>query len=273
MDVRIPEILLPQLAVFILVLVRLSGLFLAAPFFSGPVVPQRLKVLFAVAAAGCLAPVFSGQGEQAMAALRHPLFAVLAVAVELGIGLAIGFLAGVVIGAIQTAGYYIAQDIGYTIANIIDPLSDLQTSVIGQLKAMVALELFLLLDLHHHLLRLLSTSFEWIPLATLVKKSADIGYGGAFKEIASQQGTFLLDTAARLALPITVTLILVTTAMAFLSRAVPELNVFISGFAVRILIGVWVLILLFPFLDRILQPSFERMVRDGWAFLRMLSGQ
>lgn len=271
MEFDFPIALQMKIAVFFLVLVRISGLFAITPFFSGPAVPARMKVLLAGGITICVAPLLWNQGESAMAMLQNPLSATIAVASEFAIGIVVGTLVAVVIGTIQTAGQLVAHDVGMTIANIIDPLSNRQVSILGQLQTTVAIVVFLVLDFHHHLIRIMAGSFDLIPLGVFAQRSISF-FGSQFKKVVEIEGSFVFRGAMQLAMPVTVTLVLVTVAMAFLARAVPEINVFILGFAIRIIVGFFVVIMMFPLLERIYDQLFDRAIRNSWDLLKVLSG-
>jgi flagellar biosynthetic protein FliR len=261
-----------QLAVFFLAFIRVSGIFLMTPFFSGPGIPVRLKIGVTFFITGCLAPLLLGQGPGALARLSGPLPAAVAVASELAVGFAIGMAGASVLAAIQTAGQLMAQDIGLTLANVIDPITNAQVSVIGQLKVAVALFIFLGLDFHHGTLRILATTFRLIPLGGLSDRLLTGPVAGKLGEVASHQGSMLFEAAVRLGLPVAVTLLLVTMAMGMLARAVPEMNVFIFGFGLRVLVGLWVLVLSMPILLRAYQLLFEAAGRESMAGVQALSG-
>ena len=86
------------------------------------------------------------------------------------------------------------------------------------------------------------------------------------------EGQGLFEAAVRLGLPVAATLLLVTGAMALLARAVPEMNVFILGFGLRVLVGLWVMVLTVPLVVRVFQVLFENASRDAEAALRGLAG-
>jgi flagellar biosynthetic protein FliR len=260
-----------QAAVYLLVLIRVSGIFLAAPFYSGQGIPAQLKIGLTVFLTVCTAPLCAVQGPEALARLASPLSLLVTVIGELGIGFAVGFSGAVAMGAIQTAGYLMSQDIGLTIANVIDPITSIQTSIIGQFKVAFALFIFLGLDFHHMVVRIIAGSFQLIPLGAL-QRTLGVGGGARLGEIALAQGAELFETAVRLALPVSVTLLLVTIAMGFLARAVPEMNVFIFGFGLRIVVGMWVIVLALPVLAEAFQTLFEKAAREGQATLRALAG-
>ncbi len=261
-----------QAAVFLLALIRVSGIFLAAPFYSGPGIPPQMKVGLAFFLTVCVAPLPGDAGPAALALLATPLSLAVVVLGELGIGFALGLAGAAAMGAIQTAGYLISQDIGLTIANVIDPITSVQTSIIGQLKVALALFIFLGLNFHHAVVRGIAASFRLIPLGAFPGKLLGAGAGQKLGEIAVVQGSGIFEAAVRLALPVTVTLLLVTIAMGFLARAVPEMNVFIIGFGLRILVGMWVIVLSVPVLAEVFRSLFEKAAREGEATLRALAG-
>ncbi len=265
------QLLLTHVVLFLLTLARVSGIFLAAPFYSGTGIPVRIKASLAILLSFCLAPMGAGQHPESPRGVEGLVGMALATVSELGIGFALGFSGAVVLAAVQTAGQLIAQDIGITIANVIDPISSIQTSVIGQLKMAVALFIFLALDFHHAVLRLLRESFRFIPLGGLGEKFFAPAVAARWGEIAVSEGTGLFDAAVRLGLPVGVTLLLVTVAMALLARAVPEMNVFIIGFGIRLLVGLWVLVLSVPVMARVFQVLFEKAAQESARVLRALA--
>ncbi len=271
MEWNLPAPILAGAAVFLLALVRVTGIFLIAPFYSGLNVPIQMKVALAFFLTACVAPLFAEQAPETLARVATPVGLATSVASELAIGFILGMAGAVVLGAIQTAGALIAQDIGLTIANVIDPITSIQTSVIGQLQVAMAIFIFLCLDFHHGILRLVAGSFRLIPLGGLWDH---IVSGGAAKlgEFAIAQGSHMWDAAVRIALPTSLVLFLVTIAMGFLARAVPEMNVFIIGFGLRVLVGMWVLVLTVPLMAAAFTALFERAARESASALRALAG-
>ena len=271
MELRFPVELQGQVAVFLLVLARVGGLFAVTPFFTGPAIPRRLKTLLAGSIALSMAPALAPQWQTALLALSTPGSAILAVATELGLGITIGFFVAIVIATIQTGGHFIAQEMGMTVASSIDPLTSVQSTILSQMMSSFAILMFILMDFHHHLLRLIAQSFRALPLGFSVSGVAST-WADTLRTIAGVQGAELFRNAAVLAIPFTVILLLVTVAMGFLARAAPEMNVFVLGFILRIIIGLGVLIVLLPVVADVFEDYLHVALNNGAKFVRSLAG-
>lgn len=271
MDFSIGAEIHSRLAVFVLVLARMSGLFMTAPFFSGSSTPQRLKVIVACGLAVCVTPLNLHHSVEAGEALGHPLSALLALAGELALGMAVGLLVALFIAAIQTAGYIIALDMGMAMANVLDPVTDQQTSAVGQIKSSFAVLLMLLLNLHHELIRALAGSFDLLPPGFVASDSRREGARLVMGDFAMTEGGQLFSQAIQMAAPVSVILFLVTIAMAFLARTVPEMNIFVLGYAIRLLIGLWLLALIFPVFASFYEGGFQATLERGADYFRQFS--
>jgi len=258
-----------HLAVLYLAFARVSGIFLASPFYSGPGIPARMKAGLAFFLTACLAPALVGQGPAAHRRLATPIEATIAILSELAVGFAIGLAGAVALGAVKTAGRLVAQDMGLTMAGVLDPFQDLGASAVAELKLALALFVFLALDLHHGVLRLFSESFRWIPPGGLSGRLVSAPER-VLGEVALAQGSILFEAAVRIALPIAVSLLLVTVATGILGRVLPGVNVLVAGFGARTLVGLGALFLVLPLLVRAFQALFEKAARESALLLEAL---
>src|SRR5262245_23043724 len=115
-----------MLVVFTLILCRVGGMFLVAPFFSRAGIPPRAKVLLAVAIALCLLPVIPKP-----AATGDAVAVAGGIAGELAIGITIGLFARLLLTGFQLAGEIIAFQMGFALASSFDPESDTTEPVIS----------------------------------------------------------------------------------------------------------------------------------------------
>lgn len=230
------DLSLAQFHGFVLVFFRVAAMLMSAPFFSARTTPRQITIGLSLVLAAALAP-----GAIAHAPEIHGLaqFA-MAAGLESAVGLLFGLTATFIFGAATLAGSLVDNELGLGLANIIDPISNEQISVIGQFKFLFAILLFLIMDGHHFLLSAISSSFHEVPLVGL----HFTGTLGSY--VADTLFTDLLSSAVRFAAPALAAMFLVTIALAFTARAVPEMNLFMHGFSVRIGLGLAVLTLSIP---------------------------
>ena len=228
---------LNDLLVFLLMLTRVSGLMLLAPFFGARNLPTQVQIALSVALAAAAFP-FAPRAGVVVPTNVAALF--VAAALELGVGVLLGFTANLLFGAIQLAGQIADQELGIGLANIIDPISNESVTIVGQLQYTLGLLFFLALDGHHLVLQAVVQSFELVPVLGLRWDAAD---GLA---VADHLVTAVFVVGIKLSAPTLVTLMVVTVAMALLARTAPEMNIFVLGFSVRILAGLGVLALSVP---------------------------
>jgi flagellar biosynthetic protein FliR len=231
---------------FVLVTGRMSGLFLMAPFFGEGGLPERMKVALAAVTALVLVPVLP-VGDPPVAVTSMGLGSyVVALVGELAVGAAIGLAVAVVLVGLELAGLFVGQQTGLAFANVVDPIGGDQVSVMGQFNRFLALVVFLAIGGHRMLLMAMARSFETAPLGRVwamfgsAGESAGPGaVAAALVGLSARMFTIALGVAA----PVIVTLVLVTVALGLVARTVPQMNILVVGFPVRILLG-WGIVLL-----------------------------
>ena len=221
-----------DLPVFLLALCRVSGVVALAPVFGTPMAPAPLKAFLSLVLAAVFFPLVRGAGVPADAGF---LDLALAGAGELAVGLAIGFAAALLFAAVQLAGQILDQELGVQQAALLDPFSDAPVAVVGQFKVFLATLVYLLLNGHLLLLAAVGESFRAVPLLGASLRE------GAGLHLSSALPVDLFRMAAQIAAPALVTVFLVTLALAFMARGVPELNPFGTAIPVRFAAGLLVL--------------------------------
>ena len=79
---------------------------------------------------------------------------------EVFVGLFVGFLVSVIVSAFQLAGEYFSVQIGFGINEVLDPLAQVSVPLIGQLKNLIGLLIFLVIGGHHFLIKAIYRSYE-----------------------------------------------------------------------------------------------------------------
>ncbi len=202
------------LPAFVLVLARVSGLFMFAPIFSSRLIPGRVRILLAL---GLTLAALPAQTAQQLP-LDLAEIAVLVVK-ELIIGSAMGFAIAAVIAAVQMAGAFIDMQGGFAFANVVDPMQGTQISILGQAYSLLGSGVFLISGGHLVVVAGLTQSFDVVPVSQMP----------AFQRLlpnAFESAGGLIAASLVIAAPVVVTLILTDVAVGFLARLAPAMNIF-----------------------------------------------
>lgn len=240
-----------SLPVFLLIFCRISAFFVVVPVFSSQGVPATFKVgiSFFVALV-----VFSASGTGIT--VPQDINYILMILREILIGLLLGFTGYLMFMAIQTAGSFIDIQIGFGIANVIDPMTGTSAPILGNFKYMIALLMFLSINGHHHLLNAIVYSYNWVPMNNdLFLKMID----GSLSEFLVRTFAQSFVLAFQMSAPLVTALFLTDVGLAFLARTAPQYNVFVIGVPLKIIIGLVLLLVLMPGLAVLFQNLFDIM--------------
>jgi flagellar biosynthetic protein FliR len=174
---------------------------------------------------------------------------------EILAGLVIGYASTLVFLGVMLAGQVIDFQMGFSIVSLIDPITNLRVSIVGQLKYMISLLVFLTINGHHLLLSALAKSFEVSPLSTF-----NISQTTADNMVSLFCNLFVI--ALKIGLPAIGVLLMTTVVLGILARTVPQMNVFIVGMPLKIAVGFVALILILPFLVVYLEQLFNGMPNE-----------
>lgn len=212
------------LTAFILVLVRTSAWLVIVPPFGSRVIPTQVKIGLAVALS---LPVFPKMIDQAPDTLDVAPF-VGAVALQVVIGLALGFLTYLLFAAVQAAGELVDLFGGFTVAPAYDPLGNSQSSTFGRFYQLLVVTLLFVTNGHLLLVNGFMRSFDAIGFQGRPLRDLSELFVG-------ELSTFFV-AAIEIAAPLLAALFLAEVALGILSRAAPQMNVFMLGFPAKILL-------------------------------------
>lgn len=249
-----------QIVTFVLVLVRVAGIFTVAPIFGNVNVSPYVRV----GIAACLAFVFVPMAHYDASNLNYLTF-VLVIAKEALVGLVMGFLAAMMFAAIQMAGAFIDLQIGFGFANVIDPMMKQHNAVIGQLYNLAATLLFLALNGHHLMIRGLADSFAVLPLGGMTMTP------GATAGIFQIFGVLFL-AALKIGAPVVGAIFLTDVSLGILARTVPQLNVFVVGFPAKLTVGMLAVFAVMPIAFVVMTGLFGGLERDLVRLLKCIGG-
>ena len=227
-------------------LIRILAFIAAAPLWSTAGIPRRTRLILGIAIAIAITPALPP-----MPTIAPGSWSGLAIlGQQILIGVAMGFAVRVVFSVTDFAGELIGLQMGLGFATFYDPLNSSQTPVISELLGLLALMLFLALDGHLLYVATLTQSFQVIPVG------GPILDGNSWLNIA-KLGSKIFALGLLLSLPIVVALIITNMALAVLTRAAPQLNIFALGFPLTILGGFFSLAISTRYLAEPLRQIYE----------------
>lgn len=245
------------LAVYFLVHLRFVGMMFTSPvFFATPApVPYRFfcAALLAAAALGSV-----GQTLIPMVLFDSWLSVFFMALRELLIGVLIGLLATLPLTALQISGEKIGTSMGLSMASVMDPLTQRQSSVIEQLQFLVGLWFYFRWNGHLLMLQAMVESLKLVPLGRLSwLPVGDMALGNWL------QGLFSL--AVRMVVPFYCALLLADIGLGFLARTVPQMNIFVLGLPLKIALGFFVLTVALPLTVDMVYAHLERWIEFALA--------
>lgn len=246
--------LLTGLPVALLILTRVSGLILTAPVFSSRAVPRRMKIALALTVSLLLFPIVGG-GAPADLTLARAVSGMLG---ELLIGAAMGLVLAAVGAGMEFAANLVGQQAGLSLAQVYDPTMNEETTPLGQIYGTVFFMAFLLLGGHRALLAALLDTFTITPLLSFHLSSPAV-------DVLARVMTDAIILAVRLAAPVLLSMLLVTMAMGFVSRTMPQLNVLSVGFNIKAALLLGLCGLTLGFCDDLLASVMIQAVQDARA--------
>ncbi|QDU97600.1 flagellar biosynthetic protein FliR [Lignipirellula cremea] len=221
------------LLLFMLVLTRVSALFLAAPIFGPRETPVRVRAFLAIGLtvlAFPLQPVDSVRTPGSLVDLALMMTGEAVVGLTLGVGVMMLFV------GLQVTGQIMGQMSGMQLADMFDANFGEQTAVFAKLLDLVAMAVFFAIGGHRQVIIALLDGFVWMP-------PGQAAFSPSMLELVTSglAQSFVLGLKA--AAPIMASLFASMVVLGLLGRALPQLNIFALGFSLNasvMLVTLWV---------------------------------
>jgi flagellar biosynthetic protein FliR len=248
-----------KLQTFLLISFRAGGLFITAPVIGHRSIPPLVKVGLAIILALVLVPVASQAKLPEINSIW--LLAILA-AKEMLIGVIIGLFFALLFVAVRMGGNIVGYQIGLIIANVMDPETNSDTSVVGEFWYVIAILIFLAIDGHHAIISAFADSYRIVPIGVFE-------FGGPAGDQLIRFTAYAFTIAIKMAAPVIMTLFLSEVALGVLARTVPQMNIFIVGIPLKVGIGFLILGAALPVFRYMIEKTVHFL--DG-EVVKILSG-
>lgn len=251
---EILNLLFNQYEIFLLIFVRTTGIFVISPFFGIENTPNLLKIAFSF----ILSTLLTLSLNVGTTYLETSFF--ILVFKELIIGLLIGFISYSFFTTFYVMGQIIDMKIGFGMVNVVDPQHRIQVPVMGNFYYILAFLLFMSINGHHSIINGLVDSYDFIPI-------------GNFYPI-TEDGLFLIDIVSevfsigfKLSVPVVVTIFLIDVLLGILARTIPQMNVFVVGLPLKILVGLLIVGISVPVFYKLVPVVFDKAINGIYYFL------
>lgn len=234
---------------------RIAALVGAAPVFGNRLVPMRLKMVVAIALTVVIAP--SVPPVPAVDGLS--LAGLWLVMEQVLIGVAMGFILHLVFSVFVLGGQVIAMTMGLGFASLNDPITGVVVPTVAQFYTIMVTLVFLVLDGHLLLVRVLAESFTTLPIG-----AGGISADGMWQVLVWAGEMFA--GATLVALPAVGAMLIVNLGFGIMTRAAPQLNLFAIGFPVIMTMGMVIILFSLPSVV----PIFSALLDGAFAAMRAL---
>lgn len=248
-----------QIAGFLLVLSRVTPLFLLAPLFSSRLLPGRARTVIALALTVGLAPIAvrATRGEIPLDVIGYGGL----MAKELLVGMAFAYTLAALFAAVSVAGSLLDNLVGFSYGALIDPVTGNQSTVISQLYGMVGLGVFMAMHGDAWIIQGVARTYDLVPLLAAPAL-------GSLVEGTQVAFSGIMGAALQVCAPVLIAVTLTDIAFAVVSRVVPQLNVFAVGFPAKVTVGLIVIGASLPFVAGWLSDELQGSISDALRTIR-----
>lgn len=239
---------------FLLLFFRFTGLFIAVPIFNHQNIPMNIKATMAF----FFTVVFYSSMPALTITINLPTI-VIAILGEFLLGLAVGVVLQLAYNVITFAGGQISFMMGFSMASAIDPQSGVSMPIISQFLSLMGLMILLVLNLHHWMLLFIDYSLKTVPLGGFVMSKDLFHY-----IMHATSNMFLVGFI--IAFPIIALSWLADVIFGMLMKTMPQFNLLVIGFPIKIMVAFVVLIAILTAIMLILKGQ----VQEAFNSLEML---
>lgn len=223
---------------FLLVLARMTGVFVFLPLPGFRAGPDAAKIMLATALTFALYsrwPVVNPV-PASMVQLTGWILA------ESGIGVATGLAVAFILEVVVMAAQAVSTQAGFSFASTVDPNSEADATVLILIAQLIGAMLFFAMGLDRQLLSILARSLEIHPPGTFAASRPNV-------EALMMLGSGVFSTGLRLVLPLMTLLFLIDLSVGLLGRLNSQLQLIALAFPAKMVVSIAalsVLVLLIP---------------------------
>ena len=206
---------------YLLVLIRITSFVIGAPIFGYQTIPMKIRLAIGM--------VLS------LAAIQT-----------------IGFMCNMCTYIVSFAGQLMDMEMGLSMASTFDPLTNIQVSISGNLYVYLVMLMMLISNMHYKILQAILDTFTYFNVGQAV-------FDGNLQETAVEFIVNFFLVGFRIVLPVFACMLVINVVLGVLSRAIPQMNMFVVGIQIKVLVGIVILLIIVPTIPTIANFVFETM--------------
>lgn len=214
--------------------------------------PKVFKVMFSIFISFIISPFI--QADIAVHSLSQLIIYAL---METLTGLVFGFITNMCFNSLKIAGSLIDQQLGLSMANIYDPNTNTQNTLIETILYWLGVMIFFSMNGHHQLIAGIQNSFNLVKVGQLI-------LSGNFDYVINVfVQCFIIGI--KIAVPMILSLLIAELLIGFISKSVPQLNVMVVSMPLKLLMGIIFIMIALPFLINKMHHLFNQIpsILDG----------
>jgi len=239
---------------------RIMAMMATAPVLGDGAIPMPVRALLAVVLSFLMLPLTT----RGLTPDPFSLSGVVAMLEQAVIGGVLGLALQFAMAAVTMLGFLASSQIGFSMAQMNDPINGQVSDVISGLMSLVAMLVFFAIDGHLVLVAVLGQSFHAWPVGA--------GFQPMLLEAVALNVGWVFSAAVLLALPIVFSTIVVQMGFGFLNRVAPSLNLFSLGFSLVTIFGLMMLVQLVRFIPEHYTAMTNQVLEMLTAQMRMAHG-
>jgi len=208
---------------------RVVGITIYIPYFNSNMVPLNVRI-FIIFFISYLTTV---NLDAVVSYEVSIVYVILNIIINFIIGVTIGIIMNIIFYAVEFAGEFFGVQMGFALASVVNPIYNSEISILAEMTTLVSTMIFFIFKGHIYLYSLIIESFEKIAVLP------DINFTN-FTIFASKLGD-IFYIGLQFAMPITAFMIFTNLSLGIINRLMPQMNVFMVGIPINILVGFLIL--------------------------------
>ena len=244
-----------------LIFLRVAAIVFSAPVLDTDTIPAVFKAGLALAVSILLLPAVDAVVTVRDLSLMTFFIGVFS---EIAIGVTIGLSVKLLFAGIQLAGQIVGYQMGFAVANVVDPATSAQIPILAQFYNLTAMLVFLAINAHHMFFSALVDSYTILPPLSMHISPQLIG-------MMMRLAANMFVVAVKVGAPLIAVMLMVSVALGMVARTVPQIHIFIVAMPMKILIGLVFLLMVSPYLTAYLIDLFSSYQVTLFDLIRLMA--